>query len=63
MQRSMIEFLTSDSAIFLATGVALAVTSLTIVRDARAQRAMEEQVTVLAAATEIREPEPMELAA
>ena len=61
----MIEFLTSDTAIFLATGIALALTSVTILRDARTQRAIEERETVLAAAlvAEVREPDPMELAA
>ena len=62
----MIEFLTSDPAIFLATGLALALTTVTILRDTRAQRALEAEDVVLAVAmpvAEVREPDPMELAA
>jgi hypothetical protein len=60
----MIEFLTSDSAIFLATGLALTLTTLTIVRDTRNQHAIEAQEPVLAAtATDFHEPDQMELAA
>ena len=62
----MIEFLTSDPAIFLATGLALALTTVTILRDTRAQRALEAKDIVLAVAmpiADMREPDPMDVAA
>lgn len=59
----MIELLTSDPAILLVTATGLVVTAVSIVRDTRAQRAIVAQQTPLTVVADMREPEPMELAA
>lgn len=45
----MIEFLTSDPAIFLMCGVGLVMTTLSIVRDTRTQRQRGDQQVALKA--------------
>lgn len=59
----MIELLTSDPAIFLATACGLVATALVIVRDARAQRSMVAEQPTVALVVDQREPDGMELAA
>ena len=58
----MIDLLTSDPAILFVTATGLVVTAMSIVRDARAQRAIAAQEAALTV-VDVREPEPMELAA